>query len=99
MLTVQVAGVSFRPMEVDLAEEGMEISVVPEPENPHDSNAMAVLDALHCLHFGYVPKNYTDVIKAMLADSGRDTLPGKVVKIVGGENGMNKGLTVRIGLS
>ncbi len=57
LLVVKLAGASYRNEE--LQEEafapGKRLALVPEPENEHDPNAMAVYDASRTLHAGYVP--------------------------------------------
>jgi len=49
-----VAGISFRPKEEigQLRPAGL-VEIVPEPDNPYDSNALAVMWQGH--HLGYVP--------------------------------------------
>ena len=55
---VPVAGVSFRPEAVADAsfDPGQRLVLVPEPENEHDPNAMAVWNAERTLQAGYVPR-------------------------------------------
>ena len=54
---VPVAGVSFRAEAVadGSFDPGARLSLVPEPENEHDPNAIAVWDAERRLQGGYVP--------------------------------------------
>jgi len=54
---VPVAGVTFRPGNVDDAsfDPGQRLALVPEPENPHDPNAVAVWNEERTLQAGYVP--------------------------------------------
>ena len=54
---VPVAGVSFRADEVRDAsfDPGARLALVPEPENAHDPNAVAVWDGDRRLQAGYVP--------------------------------------------
>ena len=54
---VPVAGVSFRPEAVADAtfDPGRRLALVPEPENEHDPNAVAVWDRERRLQAGYVP--------------------------------------------
>jgi hypothetical protein len=54
---VPVAGVSFRADDVRDAsfDPGNRLALVPEPENEHDPNAVAVYDAGRRLQAGYVP--------------------------------------------
>ena len=53
-----VAGVSFRPDAVADAsfDPGQRLALVPEPENEHDPNAVAVWNAERSLQAGYVPR-------------------------------------------
>jgi HIRAN domain-containing protein len=58
ILVVPVAGVSFRPeaLEDPSFEPGRAVALVPEPDNPHDSNAVAVWNEERTLQLGYVPR-------------------------------------------
>ena len=53
-----VAGVSFRPEALDdpSFEPGRVVALVPEPDNPHDPNAVAVWNEERTLQSGYVPR-------------------------------------------
>ena len=53
-----VAGVSFRPEALDDSsfEPGRLLALVPEPDNPHDPNAVAVWNEERTLQAGYVPR-------------------------------------------
>jgi hypothetical protein len=55
---VPVAGVSFRPEAVADAsfDPGARLALVPDPENEHDPNAVAVWNAERNLQAGYVPR-------------------------------------------
>jgi hypothetical protein len=55
---VPVAGVSFRPEAVADAsfDPGARLALVPEPENEHDPNAIAVWNEERTLQAGYVPR-------------------------------------------
>ena len=55
---VPVAGVSFRPEAVADAsfDPGARLALVPEPENEHDPNAVAVWNAEETLQAGYLPR-------------------------------------------
>jgi hypothetical protein len=55
---VPVAGVSFRPEAVADAsfDPGQRLVLVPEPQNEHDPNAIAVWNAGQTLQAGYVPR-------------------------------------------
>ena len=54
---VPVAGVSFRPeaLEDPSFDPGRPLALVPEPENEHDPNAVAIWNAERTLQAGYVP--------------------------------------------
>jgi hypothetical protein len=54
---VKVAGASYRgeALQDDAFAPGRRLALVPEPENEHDSNAVAVWDAEQRLQAGYVP--------------------------------------------
>ncbi len=55
---VAVAGVTFRPGNVDDAsfDPGHRLALVPEPENEHDPNAVAIWNQVRTLQAGYVPR-------------------------------------------
>jgi hypothetical protein len=55
---VAVAGVTFRPGNVDDAsyDPGRPLALVPEPENEHDPNAVAIWNEERTLQAGYVPR-------------------------------------------
>jgi hypothetical protein len=55
---VPVAGVSFRPDAVADAsfDPGARLTLVPEPANEHDPNAVAVWNHEQTLQAGYVPR-------------------------------------------
>ena len=55
---VAVAGVTFRPGNVDDAsfDPGRRQALVPEPENEHDPNAVAIWNQERTLEAGYVPR-------------------------------------------
>lgn len=55
---VPVAGVSFRPEAVADAsfDPGARLALVPEPENEHDPQAVAVWNTDRTLQAGYVPR-------------------------------------------
>jgi hypothetical protein len=56
---VPVAGVTFRPGNVDDAsfEPGRKLALVPEPENEHDPHAVAIWNEERTLQAGYVPRH------------------------------------------
>jgi len=55
---VAVAGVSFRPGAVEDAsfDPGRRLALVPEPDNEHDPNAVAIWNEEQTLQAGYVPR-------------------------------------------
>jgi HIRAN domain len=54
---IPVAGVTFRPEALpDVSfEPGRRLALVPEPDNQHDPNAVAVWNEERTLQAGYVP--------------------------------------------
>src|SRR5665809_39515 len=54
---VPVAGVSYRPGALDdpSFDPGRRLALVPEPDNPHDGNAVAIYNEARTLQLGYVP--------------------------------------------
>jgi hypothetical protein len=65
VLVVPVAGVSFRPgsLEDPAFEPGLPVALVPEPENEHDPNAVAVWNEQRTLQVGYVPREIAPQLK------------------------------------
>jgi hypothetical protein len=55
---VPVAGVTFRPGAVDDGsfDPGRRLALVPEPDNEHDPNAVAIWNDERTLQAGYVPR-------------------------------------------
>jgi hypothetical protein len=55
---VAVAGVSFRAADVRDAsfDPGVQLALVPEPENEHDRNAIGIWNEERMLQAGYVPR-------------------------------------------
>ena len=56
---IAVAGVSFRPEAVadSSFDPGARLALVPEPDNEHDPNAIAICNEDRTLQAGYVPKD------------------------------------------
>jgi hypothetical protein len=56
---VPVAGVSYRADALDDAsfDPGQPVALVPEPDNEHDPNAVAIWNAERTLQLGYVPRD------------------------------------------
>jgi hypothetical protein len=61
LLVVHVAGASYRleALSDDAFAPGRALALVPEPENEHDPNAIAIWDADRRLQAGYVPAEAT----------------------------------------
>jgi hypothetical protein len=57
LAVVAVAGASYRleALQDDAFAPGSRLALVPEPDNPHDPDAVAVWDAERRLQAGYVP--------------------------------------------
>jgi hypothetical protein len=58
---LSVAGVSFRGAAVEdpSFDPGRRLALVPEPDNPHDPNAVGVWNEERTLQAGYVPRDDT----------------------------------------
>ena len=65
ILVIPVAGVSFRPesLDDDSFEPGQRLRLVPEPDNEHDPNAVAVWNERRTIQVGYVPRELTPRLK------------------------------------
>ena len=59
MRVVAVAGVTFRPGNVDDAsfDPGRRLALVPEPDNEHDPRAVGIWNEERSLQAGYVPRD------------------------------------------
>lgn len=81
----KVAGVSFEGRQQHLARVsvGDPARIIPEPENSHDPNALAVHIAVdnEVLHCGYVPRELAAEIAPMLDGEAVDV---RVHEITGG---------------
>jgi hypothetical protein len=55
---VPAAGVTFRPEALDdpSFDPGRRLALVPEPDNEHDPNAVAIWNEERTLQVGYVPR-------------------------------------------
>jgi hypothetical protein len=55
---VPVAGVSYRAETLpdETFDPGRRLSLVPEPENEHDANAVGIWNSERTLQVGYVPR-------------------------------------------
>jgi hypothetical protein len=58
ILVIPVAGVSFRPesLEDDSFGPGRRLALVPELDNEHDPNAVAIWNEERTIQVGYVPR-------------------------------------------
>lgn len=65
LLVIKVAGTSYRTQELqdDAFAPGRRLALVPEPENKHDPDAVAVWDADHRLQAGYVPATFAPELR------------------------------------
>jgi hypothetical protein len=63
---VKVAGVTYRPeaLQDDSFAPGRRLSLVAEPENEHDPNAIAIWDADRRVQAGYVPAETASDLRA-----------------------------------
>jgi hypothetical protein len=77
--TTRVAGVTIGNRQQLIADlRGDEsVSIVPEPDNPYDSNALAVRVAGE--HIGYVPR----MLAEQLAPQIRGFAEGRIVELTG----------------
>jgi HIRAN domain len=66
LLVVPVAGASYRleALADDAFRPGNRLALVPEPENEHDPNAVAIWDEARRLQAGYVPADVAPTIAA-----------------------------------
>jgi hypothetical protein len=62
---IPVAGVTFRPEALPdpSFEPGRRLALVPEPENEHDPNAVAVWNEERTLQAGYVPAEIAPTLR------------------------------------
>jgi hypothetical protein len=62
---VPVAGVSYRAQALDDAsfDPGQPLALVPEPNNEHDPNAVAIWNAERTLQLGYVPRDVAPEVR------------------------------------
>jgi hypothetical protein len=65
LLVIKVAGTSYRTEELqdDAFAPGRRLALVPEPENKHDPDAVAVWDADRRLQAGYVPATFAPELR------------------------------------
>jgi hypothetical protein len=67
IVVVPVAGVSFRPEAAadSSFDPGRPLALVPEPDNEHDPNAVAIWNEDRTLQAGYVPR---ETVSALAGD-------------------------------
>ncbi len=65
ILVVKVAGVSYRTegLQDDAFAPGRRLALVPEPDNKHDPDAVAVWDADRRLQAGYIPRTFAPELR------------------------------------
>ena len=65
----KVAGAHYREevLQSGAFAPGSGLTLVPEPHNPHDPRAIAVLDATQSVHVGYVPAELCPELHELLA--------------------------------
>ena len=65
LLVVKLAGSSYRTeaLQNDAFAPGRRLALVPEPENEHDPDAVAVWDAERRLQAGYVPATFAPELR------------------------------------
>jgi HIRAN domain len=63
---IRVAGVSYRneALQDDAFAPGRRLALVPEPENEHDPNAIAIWDERRTVQAGYVPADVASDLRA-----------------------------------
>ena len=63
---IPVAGVSYRMDDVQAGgfAPGRPLALVPEPDNEHDANAIAIWDAERRVQAGYVPADLARTLRA-----------------------------------
>ena len=65
ILVVKVAGVSYRSQDIqdDAFAPGRQLALVPEPDNKHDPDAVAIWDAERRVQAGYVPATFAPELR------------------------------------
>ena len=65
LLVIKVAGTSYRTDELqdDAFAPGRRLALVPEPDNEHDPDAVAVWDVERRLQAGYVPATFAPELR------------------------------------
>lgn len=76
--TTAVAGVSYKQDAVQFCHEGQQVSLVREPKNPHDENAIKV--TVGGRHIGYIGRDEAEGL-ARAIDTG-DRLEASIEKLL-----------------
>ncbi|HKT45268.1 MAG TPA: HIRAN domain-containing protein [Gaiellaceae bacterium] len=65
LLVIKVAGTSYRSeaLQDDAFAPGRRLALVPEPDNEHDPDAVAVWDSERRLQAGYVPATFAPELR------------------------------------
>ena len=65
ILVVKVAGASYRSddLQDDAFDPGRRLALVPEPDNKHDPDAVAIWDADRRVQAGYVPATFAPELR------------------------------------
>ena len=65
LLVIKVAGTSYRSddLQDDAFAPGRRLALVPEPDNKHDPDAVAVWDAERRVQAGYVPATFAPELR------------------------------------
>jgi len=65
LLVIKVAGTSYRndDLQDDAFAPGRRLALVPEPDNEHDPDAVAVWDAERTMQVGYVPRTFAPELR------------------------------------
>ncbi len=62
----KIAGINMRTGVRKFAGTIIDCQLVPEPENPHDANAIKIVEATTGTHIGYVPAKETNDVRTFL---------------------------------
>ena len=62
ILLLNIAGINFRD-DIELYTGRLEVSLIPEPSNPHDPMAIKVIAVEDGHHLGYIDKNMTAKVR------------------------------------
>jgi hypothetical protein len=84
-----VRGITYRQEEASLVQVGDQVGFIPEPDNPHDPNAIAILTLSQgsWQKIGYVPKELTSYVRPLLPGDELYSYPGATVSEVNRDGG------------